>query len=328
MTYRVLITGASGFIGHHIVKEALKNNFEVFAAVRKTSDISHLKNFSIKYTYPDFSDVNSLKDDLIEKNYDYIIHAAGLTRARSQKEYNEVNAGYVYNLAQAITESGVKLKKFVLVSSLAAVGPLNTYAGAINEKTSPKPITSYGRSKLLGEDLLKKFDGIDYVILRPTGVYGPRDKDIFIFFKQLTRGIEPYIGNKDQKLSFLYVTDLAEIIVKALYSEHQKTFNLSDGNSYSRYELAGFIKEFLNIKTIKFNLPVFIVKLVATLSQGYGVLRNKAAVVNIEKINELMAANWSCDIESAKDELGFCPKYDLRYGVRETLTWYKSNNWL
>ena len=328
MKERVLITGASGFIGYHLVEEALNNNLEVYAAVRKSSKTDHLKHFNIQYVYPDFNDVPALKDQLRKNHYDYIIHAAGVTSARSKTEYDHINADYTHNLALAALESGVKLKKFVLISSLAALGPLNSLNGVITEDTHPHPITAYGTSKLQGEENLKAFSSLNYIILRPTGVYGPRDRDIFIFFKQLVNGIEPYIGNMQQKLSFIYVTDLAKATVKSLFATGKKTYNLSDGNFYSRYELADIVKEVLNLKTLKFHLPVNFVNLIANATEKYGSLSNKAAVLNREKVKELMAVNWSCDIELAKAGLGFYPEYNLRSGVTETLKWYKSNKWL
>ncbi len=328
MKERVLITGASGFIGYHLIEEALKNNLEVYAAVRKSSKIDHLKGFDIKYTYLHYNDIASLKADIQENKYDYIIHAAGVTTARSQKEYNHINAQYTYNLALAALESGINLKKFTLIGSLAAVGPLPTLKGIITEETTPHPITAYGKSKLLAEEKLKEFPSLNYNVLRPTGVYGPRDRDIFIFFKQVVRGIEPYIGRNEQKFSFLYVTDLAKAAVRALFAGNHKTYNLSDGNFYNRYQLADFIKEKLTIKTYKFHLPVKFVKIIAMVAEKYSSLGNKAATLNVEKVDELMAANWFCSIESAKADLGFYPEYNLRKGVGETLEWYKTNKWL
>jgi len=328
MKERVLITGASGFVGYHLIEAAINNNLEVFAAVRKSSKIDHLSNFDIQYTYPDFTNLQALKDNITENKYDYIIHAAGVTKARSSKEYDDINAGYTYNLALAALESNAGFKKLVLVSSLAAVGPLNTLSGIITENTIPAPVTAYGRSKLLAEEKIKSLTALSYTILRPTGVYGPRDRDIFIFFKQLNNHIEPYIGNAAQNLSLIYVTDLAKAAIKALYAGNKKTYNLSDGNFYNRYELGNITREVLNLKTIKFHLPVNFVKLIAYISEKISSLGNKASVLNVEKLNELMAVNWNCDIAQAKADLGFNPLYDLKAGVTETLKWYKANNWL
>jgi UDP-glucose 4-epimerase len=328
MKERVLITGASGFVGYHLIVEALKSNLEVYAAVRKSSQIDHLKGLAIQFTYPDFTNIPSLISEIKQNGYDYIIHAAGATSARSQKEYDDINAVYTRNLAEAVKQSCIDLKKFVLISSLAAVGPLNSLVGIITEDTTPHPITSYGKSKLLAEEKLREFSSLNYNILRPTGIYGPRDRGIYIFFKQIARGIEPYIGKTPQQFSFIYVTDLAQAAVKALYSGNQQTFNLSDGYLYNRYELAKTIKEVLNRKTIKFHLPVNFVKIIAHIAEKYGALANKAVILNAEKLTELTAVNWYCDITKAKTELGFKPRHNLKSGVTETLNWYKANSWL
>jgi UDP-glucose 4-epimerase len=328
MKERVLITGASGFVGYHLIIEALKNDLEVCAAVRKDSKIDHLKGLAIQFTYPDFTNIPSLISEIKQNRYDYIIHAAGVTSARSQKEYDDINASYTHNLAEAVKQSGIDLKRFVLISSLAAIGPLNNLDGIITEDTIPHPITSYGKSKLQAEEKLKAFSSLNYNILRPTGVYGPRDRGIYIFFKQIARGIEPYIGKTPQQFSFIYVIDVAQAAIKALYSGNHQTFNLSDGYLYNRYELAKTIKEALNRKTIKLHLPVNFVKIIAHVAEKYGALANKAVILNVEKLTELTATNWYCDITRAKAGLGFEPQYNLRSGVTETLKWYKSNNWL
>jgi UDP-glucose 4-epimerase len=328
MKKRVLITGASGFVGYHLIEEALHNNLDVYVAVRKSSDVSHLKHFNIQYTYPEFDNIISLKKELKDKQYDYIIHAAGATRARSQNEYNIINAEYTYNLAVAAQVADINLKGFVFISSLAAVGPLDTLKGTITEDTIPHPITDYGRSKLLAEERLKSISGLSYTILRPTAVYGPRDTGIFIFFQQLKRGIEPYIGYAEQKLSFIYVKDLAKATIQALYTCDQKTYNLSDGNYYSRYELGNITKNVLNLKALKFHLPVNFVKIIASIAENVSSLRNKAAILNSDKLKELTAVNWDCEIEKAKYDLGYHPLFNLNSGLAETLAWYKNNKWL
>jgi nucleoside-diphosphate-sugar epimerase len=142
------------------------------------------------------------------------------------------------------------------------------------------------------------------------------------------KGIEPYIGKAQQKLSFIYVKDLAKASIKALYGGNNKTYNLSDGNFYNRYELGTITKDVLMLKTLKFHLPVNFVKMIAAVSEKISSLSNKAAVLNIEKLNELTAINWNCDIEAAKSDLGFYPLYNLQSGMAETLKWYKANKWL
>jgi len=328
MREKVLITGASGFVGYHLIKEALQNNLEVFAAVRKSSNISHLSEFDIQYTDLAYNDPELLKKEIQEKKYDYIIHAAGVTRARTIAEYNTINAQYTFNLAQAVVDSGVKVKKFVMVSSLAAIGPLSTITGIIDEETTPNPVTAYGASKLLAEQKLTTIGELNYTILRPTAVYGPRDTGIFIFFKQLSKRIEGYIGRGQQRLSFIYVTDLARACVAALTKGEKKAYNLSDGKSYTKYDLGAEARKTLTGKTFKFHIPVNFMKLVATLAEKVSNLKGEAPILNREKLNELTAVNWICSIEQAKREIGFNPQFDLNKGVAETITWYRQNKWL
>ncbi|MES2276894.1 MAG: NAD(P)-dependent oxidoreductase [Bacteroidota bacterium] len=327
MRERVLITGASGFVGYHLIKEALNNNLEVYAAVRKSSDITHLKEFDIKYTYPDFNSVASLQKDFETNQYNYVIHAAGLTRAANQQAYNAVNLNYTVNLAKAAALSPA-FKKFVFISSLAALGPLHTLTGIITDKSIARPVTSYGKSKLLAEEYLKTINNLNCTILRPTAVYGPRDKDIYIALKQFAKGLEPYIGTAPQKLSFIYVTDLARASVKALYTGKNQAYNLSDGNFYDRYELADITKDILRSKTLKFHLPVNFVKIIASISEFVGYLRRQTPVLNREKLHELTATNWYCSIDEAKHDMGFYPQYDLKAGLSESISWYKANKWL
>ncbi len=328
MKGRILITGASGFVGYHLITEALKNNLEVYAAIRKSSNVEHLKGLDIQFTYPDFGNAESLREEFKDKQYDYMIHAAGVTKARSGQEYHHINTVYTRNLAQAAVSINHHFKKMVFISSLAAIGPLHTSNGILTEHTEPKPVTAYGKSKLKAEQELHQITALNYTILRPTAVYGPREKDIFIFIKQIAKGLEPYIGNKAQKLSFVYVTDLAKASVTALEGGDRKTYNLSDGNFYDRYEMADIAKSILNTKAIKLHLPMGLVKLIASVAQSVSRLKNQASALNIEKLKELTAANWNCSIEEAKIDLGFYPQYNLQKGLTETLAWYKANKWL
>ncbi|MBO9660596.1 MAG: NAD(P)-dependent oxidoreductase [Chitinophagaceae bacterium] len=329
MKEKVLITGASGFIGFHLIEAALEMGLDVVAAVRRNSDVRHLQVHNIQYCYPDFSDVESIKNELEKAGVNYIIHALGTTKAGSQEEYNTINAGYTYNLAKAAEALGPVFKKLVFISSLAALGPLTETTETITELTNPRPVTAYGKSKLLAEEKLASLS-VPYVVLRPTAVYGPREKDIFILFRTIKRGWEPYIGKKDQQLSFVYVKDLAMIGVNALFNTaaSRTVFNVSDGRSYSRYQLADTVKAFLRKKTTRIHLPYGMVKGLAFILEKTYRFMNAVPALNREKLNELTAINWQVNIDKAKKELGFYPAYDLEQGVHETMVWYKYNNWI
>jgi UDP-glucose 4-epimerase len=327
MSERVLITGASGFVGFHLIEAALKNNLEVFAAVRKSSKVDHLKPLKVQYAFTNFTSVEALTNEIQDNQYDYIIHAAGVTKANSKAEYDAINTDYTVNLAKAAVASG-RIKKFVFVSSLAAVGPMATVDGLLTEATVQAPVTAYGHSKKHAEEALKSFTSLNYVILRPTAVYGPRDKDILIVLKQFANRFEPYIAKIDQYLSFIYVKDLAQACIQALTRGNQQAYLLSDGKRYDRYQLANITKRLLGINTFKIHLPLSIIKVVAGIAEGVSKITKKPSALNVEKLNELTAANWICSIDKAQQELDFKPQYDLNRGLEETLTWYKENKWL
>lgn len=329
MIKKVLITGATGFVGYHLIEHALAAGLEVYAAVRPETDRTHLKAFDIHYTELDYSSVESLKQALEAKQYHYIIHAAGITKAKTKEAYNKVNAEYSRNLAIAASTTDIPLEKFVLLSSLAALGPLTNLSAEIKDDSIPHPVTNYGASKLLGEQYLTAIKELPLIVIRPTAVYGPREKDLFILINSINKGLEPHIGSFKQLLSFIYVKDLAVIVIKALTSSVTgRQYNVSDGHVYSRYALADAAKKALHKKTFRFHLPVPVVAGMAALMDViYAKSRNTPAL-NKEKMAELTAINWACDIDRIKTDLGYAPQYDLEKGLYETVSWCKTNGWL
>jgi len=330
MSERILITGASGFIGYHLIKAAQRDGLEVHAAVRATSKLSQLDSLAPKYIYPDFRSKNALVKILEEGQYDYIVHAAGATKAKDENEYNTINADYTRNLASAAAESDIPLKKFVFLSSLAAIGPSEYHDHRLfKEDRRPNPVTAYGKSKLLAEQYLKQIS-LPKAVLRPTAVYGPGEKDLFIVFKMLQDGFDAYIGNNPQRFSFVYVQDLVSATLLALKSadKEEHTYNISDGNVYNRYELADTFKELTGKKPLRFHIPEGIVKAVANILElAYSNSRNMP-VLNKEKLNELTAPNWACSIEAAKNDLKYRPAYNLKTGLAESMPWYTDKEWL
>ena len=327
MKDKVLITGASGFIGYHLVEACLHAGLEVSAAVRPSSDVAHFADLNLKYVTPAFGNADELRRHIAEGGYDYVIHAAGITRAKTQDDYNKVNAEYTRNLAQAVKDTQVK--KFIFLSSLAAIGPtVYDDPNPITEERTPQPVTSYGRSKLLAEQYLNEIE-IPKIIFRPTAVYGPREKDIFIVFKTLASRIEPYIGRGAQTLSFIHGQDIADVVVKAMYSDiADATYNLSDGKKYDKYELANIIKKELGRSAFRLHVPMGIARLIAASLEQLYKNSDKAPTLNKEKLAELAAENWNCSIERVQKDLGFTPRFDLYSGVANTVQWYKNNNWL
>lgn len=327
---KLLVTGASGFIGGFIVSAGLERGYEVHAAVRKTSNTQYLQDKRIKIKTIDFDDEEKLRGLLLIEHYDYIVHNAGVTKASDEQTYFKINAGYTRKFVKILHEENVLPRKFLLMSSMASYGPADFQAsGIVDHNSSPHPVTQYGRSKLQAEQFLHSFRDLAYIILRPTAVFGPREKDFLSLYKSMQRGIEIYLGSKDQTLTFIYVKDLANLIFSALASDvKRRGYFVCDGNTYSSEEYNSLISKALDKKTTKFVLPLGLVKLIAIASELGGKLSGKYPILNRDKLNELKATNWKCDTRPQEEELGFKAQYSLKEAIEETIAWNKSKGFL
>lgn len=330
---KILITGANGFIGSSLVEEGLKRGYEVYAGLRKTSSRKYLTDERIKFFEIDFTDQKKLELQLTQFSneqgrFNYIVHNAGITKAKSKQDYFTVNVQNTKNFVEALINTGNTLEKFVYMSSLAAIGPGLT-SNPIQLTDEARPVTSYGKSKLESEKYLRSLNDFPYIIIRPTAVYGPRDKDIFILLKMLNRNLETYIGFGKQVLSFIYVKDLARAIFLALESPHkQKEYLVSDGSIYDSRTFNSLAKKQLKKKTISITFPSSILKPIAYATETIAALSGSIAIFNRDRLREFEARNWAVDIEALKNETGFNAEYDLEKGLMETIEWYKKNGWL
>jgi len=330
MKEKILITGASGFVGSHLVALAKSQNFEVHAAVRKSSQIEGIRQFVDQFVYPDFTSTDHLRRLLEQHQYTYIVHAAALTRAKNEADLFRVNVDYTLHFVRAAFEADIPLKRLVFVSSLAAIGPVRYTDPAINENNSYQPVTAYGRSKAAAEHALGVFDHFPLTIIRPTAVYGPREKDLFVLFKTLNSGLDAYIGRNEQKLSFIHVQDLVQCIMAAcvVQDREKQLYNISDGASYSKYAMAEIFKQTLHKKPLRIHLNKHVV---ATLAKGMEWMYRHSAHIPVlypERLNELTAENWACDISKAQTQLNFKASFPLAVGLKQTLMWYKEHKWL
>ncbi len=328
---KILITGASGFIGSFLVEEALKRNYEVYAGIRKTSNTKYLTDERIKFIELDFSNGDSLGHTLSNSPYfDFVVHNAGLTKAFQKKEYLISNFQYTKNFVDTLIKHNKIPKKFIYMSSLAAFGPGDPVTLLpVKSSDTPKPLTAYGKSKLQSELFLSAQSAFPYIIMRPTAVYGPREKDLYTMFKLINNNLELVIGNKIQHLTFIYVKDLVKAVFKTMESNIiNKGYFVSDGNSYDSQTLGAIIKEGLNKKTLRIRFPLNLVKLIAAITEASKYISGKQSVLNLDKIQELESVNWKCDVQPLMDDLNFSADYDLQKGINETIAWYKKENWL
>lgn len=333
---KILITGASGFIGSFLVDTALSKGYEVWAGIRRTSSKEYLKDMRINFIELNFNDRQTITEQLCSHfsahgRFDYIIHNAGATKCLRKEDFDRINFKNTANFIDALIESSHPPQKFILMSSLSVMGKGDEINYTpFNLTDLPKPNTAYGRSKLKAEEYLKKQTRLPYIIFRPTGVYGPREKDYLMMIKSIKSGLNISAGFRPQHLTFIYVSDLADAIFAGIESTVlNKTYFVSDGDVYTDKEYTELIKKTLNKKhTLNFKIPLFLLKGISIISESVSFLTEKASTLNRDKYIIMSQRNWKCDISPLINDLNFKAKYNLRDGLKESIDWYKQHKWL
>lgn len=333
---RILITGAGGFIGGHLVESALARQHETWAAVRSTTSRKYLADERINFIELDFTDSDKLREALKEHidqhgKWDYVVHNMGVTKATNYLEFDRVNYGYLRDMVEALQEMDAVPEVFLLMSSLSVMGPGDEVGYKPFESGDvPAPNTRYGTSKLKAETFLATRSAMPYTIFRCTGVYGPREKDYFLMMKSIKRGIDVSVGLKKQLLTFIYVKDLAEAVMDALAKGPlRKAYFISEDKSYTQKEFRTIVCEELGKKrALSLSLPLWLVKAACAVTELYGKATLKPTTLNSDKYRILKQRNWLCDISEAKADFGFNPTHSLRQGIHEAIEWYKQEGWL
>jgi nucleoside-diphosphate-sugar epimerase len=325
---KALVTGGTGFIGSHLTEALIRKGVQVRCILRKTSDLKWLKGLPIEFVHGDCNDKTSLEKAV--RGVDWVFHLAGVTKAIKEETYFEVNGLGTENLIHACLENNPRLQKFVYVSSQAAAGP--TRNGCSRKELDPcEPGSFYGRSKRVGEEsVLNHAHELPVLILRPSAVYGPREKDIFAFFKCLSRRIKPCPVDEDQHLSLCYVQDIVRGILLAVESQMKsgEIFFLSDGKDYRMEEIGDIVAQAMGITALRIRVPKGMILGIACFSEYLSRLFKMPFLLNRDKAEEMIQKNWVCDITKAKTLLGFEPRVPLSEGAKLTFEWYKKEKWL
>lgn len=328
----ILITGATGFIGSFIVEEALNRGMNVWAAVRKSSSREYLQDERINFIELNLSSKNDLLRQMSGMSFDYVVHAAGVTKCIDKKDFFRINTDGTKNLVQALQELDMPLRKFVEISSLSVLGPVcekRPYR-EMTDDDLPQPNTAYGRSKLLAEEFLDSQKNFPYVVLRPTGVYGPRERDYFMMAKSIKGHTDFAVGYKPQDLTFVFVLDVVQAVFLALEKGGAgRKYFLSDGKVYDSRTFSDLIRcELGNPWLIRIKAPVWLLRVITWCGDFWGRVSGKVSALNNDKYHIMKQRNWRCDITPAVSELGYRPLYDLERGVKITMQWYRDNGWL
>jgi len=325
---KALVTGATGFIGSHLVEALLQRGVRVRCLVRPTSQLKWVKGLPVEIIYGDCRDKDSLGPGV--KDVDLVFHLAGATRAIEAKTYFEVNALGTENLVQACLEHNTRLQKFIYLSSQAAAGP-GRNGGKKKESDHCSPVSPYGMSKRRGEELaLSQAHELPLLILRPAAVYGPRDKAFLFLFQCLAKRIKPCFSGGVQHLSLCSVQDLVGAIILAAETRTQsgEIFFLSDGQDYRMEEINDVFAQAMEVTAFCLRIPPPVLFGIAALGQYFSKISGKPALISRGRAEELSQPNWLCDITKARTLLGFEPQISLARGAKLTFDWYRKENWL
>ena len=341
---KILVTGASGFIGSFIVEEALRQGMETWAAMRKSSSRQFLQDERIHFIELNLSDQKDLERQLHGLSFDYVVHAAGVTKCLDSRDFYRINTEGTKNLVRALIALGMPLKKFVYLSSLSIFGAIREQQPyeEILETDTPRPNTDYGKSKLQAEQWLDELCAggtaagtaasapFPCVILRPTGVYGPRERDYFLMAKSIKQHSDFAVGYRRQDITFVYVQDVVQAVFLACeHGQPGRKYFLSDGEVYQSSTFSNLIRRELgNPWWIRITAPIWVLRVVTWFGDKIGHLTGKISALNNDKYHILRQRNWRCDIGPARRELGYDPQFTLERGVPLTIQWYKDHGWL
>jgi nucleoside-diphosphate-sugar epimerase len=327
---KVLVTGATGFIGSHVVDTLQNANADIICIARPTSDLRWLKNKDVTIINASLDNPESLKPAV--EGVDMIIHVAGLTAARNDEEFLRGNRDSTRNLLELASKYAPNLQRFLHVSSQTVTGPSPSIIEPVHEDSPLYPITAYGRSKKAAEEVVREYSQrFPTTIVRPPAVYGERDTAILTFFQSVAKGVVPLIGFDEKKVSLIHGVDLARGIVESAFSPNTigETYFISSEEFYTWKQIAEITKNaFGKSFVLPIRVPHATVMMLAGLSQIFGKFSSKPPVLNYEKGKDLIQPYWICSVEKAKRDFGWKQEISIEEGIKRTVEWYKEHKWI
>lgn len=327
------MTGGTGFVGSHLVDELLQRGVEVRCLVR--SDPKWLADLDVDIVRGDLSDVEALWTAL--DGVTHVYHVAGLTRAPTWEPFHRVNVQGTLNLLGAIKHAAPDVERVLVTSSLAAVGRCDDPPAT--EEAPLRPVSRYGKSKAQMEEALHEphdmttpyADHLPLTVVRPSAVYGPRDRDILDFFRAVKRHVCPVVGGgSDPSLSLVYVDDLVTGMVDASRAPEAEgeTYLLGSTRPYAWDEVKRAATTALNTWAVTVPVPGPLIGAVGAAAEAWGRLTGHYPPLNREKAREIRYACTACAIDKAQQDFDYAPSTSLSDGVSTTLAWYEEAGWL
>jgi nucleoside-diphosphate-sugar epimerase len=321
---RVVVTGATGFVGSHLIDALLARGDTVTALVRSETKAAPLARRGVRVVISDLGDVAATVQ--VISGHDVVYHAAGLTSARTEAEFMATNRDLTARLVEAAVQAG--RPRFVLVSSLAAAGPSPREQPHSGDEPS-RPVTRYGRSKLAGEEVVRA-SPLDWTIVRPPAVYGPGDREMFRVFRATSLRVGPVFGDGSQLVSLVFGPDLALGLVAAgtspatsgrlFYACHPERLT-----TRQVVELAGAAS---GRRPMVIPIPASLSRAALWVADSAARVAGKATILSRDKAAEFLAPAWLADPAPLTRLTGWEASHDFARGAKVTAEWYRANRWL
>lgn len=323
-----LVTGGTGFIGSHLIERLRSEGHTIRCIALNTLKADTVTSLGAEVVLGDLR--GAIDWDAMLDGIDVVYHLAGVTRARTKMDYITGNTDQTRHVAEACAARSNGRRRFVYVSSLTAVGPSRD-GNPVTEETPCAPVSHYGHSKWMAEgEVLRFADRMPVTIVRPAGVYGPRDRDMFEYIKMARRGYAPIIGFDTKWIDLVHARDLADGIYRAGIAPKAEgeVYLLGGPRPYRTTEIGQAVAQAADCDLVQIPLPHALVYTIGLASECVGRLTGMPILFNVQKAREGVQKAWTCSSAKAARDLGYRPRTDLFPGMEETYAWYCAHGWL
>lgn len=322
-----LVTGGHGFIGSHLCERLIAEGHEVRVLARAGSDLSHLSGLEVEIFRGDLLGPLDLSEAL--RGVQWVFHLAGALKGFREADLMAVNRDGTRRLTEVCVAHARELRRFLLVSSLAAAGPSPVGAEPLTEEAPPRPLTWYGRSKLEAEGVVRA-SGLPCAILRPPVVFGPRDRDVLSVFRMAKWGLAPIPGHQERRYSVIYAPDLAEGLLRAAEAPvpSGEIISLVHPEVVTWTDLGQRIARSLGRRGRVVHVPEGLLRMAGRLADVASRLRGRPGIFSAQKVEEMLAPAWVASPQKAQRLLGWSATTPLDEALALTARWYRDHGWL